>query len=152
MPRSKIQFDTKPEIQKAFLVGVDFRNATYKASHSQLPLDSSMAELELLCKTAGLNVIGQSTQHLDSPNPNTFIGPGKVEEIVSWRDELDFDVVVFDDELSPRHQREIEEAMGENIKVLDRTGLILDIFAQHARTREGRCRWNWRNTSIACRA
>ncbi len=137
MPRSKIHFETRPEIQKAFLVGVDFRNATYKASQAQLPLDSSMAELELLCKTAGLNVVGQTTQHLDSPNPNTFIGPGKVEEIVAWRDELNFDVVVFDDELSPRHQRELEEAMGEQITVLDRTGLILDIFAQHASTREG---------------
>lgn len=137
MPRSKIQFETSPEVQKAFLVGVDFRNATYKATHAQLPLDSSMAELELLCKTAGLDVIGQTTQHLDAPNPNTFIGPGKVEEIVAWRDELDFDVVVFDDELSPRHQRELEEAMGEKITVLDRTGLILDIFAQHASTREG---------------
>lgn len=137
MPRSKIQFETSPEVQKAFLVGVDFRNATYKATHAQLPLDSSMAELELLCKTAGLDVIGQTTQHLDAPNPNTFIGPGKVEEIVAWRDELDFDVVVFDDELSPRHQRELEEAMGEKIMVLDRTGLILDIFAQHASTREG---------------
>lgn len=137
MPRSKIQFDTKPEVQKAFLVGVDFRNPTYKATHVQLPLDSSMAELELLCKTAGLQVIGQTTQHLDAPNPNTFIGPGKVQEIVAWRDELAFDVVVFDDELSPRHQREMEEAMGEKVTVLDRTGLILDIFAQHASTREG---------------
>jgi GTP-binding protein HflX len=137
MPRSKIQFETKPQVQKAFLVGVDFRNSTHKATHAQLPLDSSMAELELLCKTAGLDVIGQTTQHLDSPNPNTFIGPGKVEEIVAWRDELNYDVVVFDDELSPRHQRELEEAMGENITVLDRTGLILDIFAQHASTREG---------------
>ncbi len=137
MPRKKIQFETKPEVQKAFLVGVDFRNPAYKATHAQLPLDSSMAELELLCKTAGLAVIGQTTQHLDSPNPNTFIGPGKVEEIVAWRDELAFDVVVFDDELSPRHQRELEEAMGEKVTVLDRTGLILDIFAQHASTREG---------------
>lgn len=137
MPRNKTQFETRPEVQKAFLVGVDFRNSTYKATHTQLPLDSSMAELELLCKTAGLNVIGQTTQHLDTPNPNTFIGPGKVEEIVAWRDELAFDVVVFDDELSPRHQRELEEVMGESITVLDRTGLILDIFAQHASTREG---------------
>jgi GTP-binding protein HflX len=137
MPRSKIQFDTRPQVQKAFLVGVDFRNASHKTTQAQLPLESSMAELELLCKTAGLEVIGQTTQHLDAPNPNTFIGAGKVEEIVAWRDELAFDVVVFDDELSPRHQRELEEAMGENITVLDRTGLILDIFAQHASTREG---------------
>jgi GTP-binding protein HflX len=137
MPRKQSQYDTKPEVQKAFLVGVDFRSETYKAQHAQLPLASSMEELELLCKTAGLEVVGQTTQALDTPNPNTFIGPGKVEEVVNWRDALDFSVVVFDDELSPRHQRELEEAMGEGITVLDRTGIILDIFAQHASTREG---------------
>jgi GTP-binding protein HflX len=137
MPRTRINYDTKPEVQRAFLVGVDFKNPTYKATHAQLPLESSMAELELLCKTAGLDVVGQTTQNLDVPNPNTFIGPGKVEEVVAWRDAIDYDVVVFDDELSPRHQRELEEALGEDVTVLDRTGLILDIFAQHASTREG---------------
>jgi GTP-binding protein HflX len=96
-----------------------------------------MEELALLCKTAGLEVVGQTTQTLDAPNPNTFIGPGKLEELIAWRSALDFDVVVFDDELSPRHLRELEEALGEDVIVLDRTGLILDIFAQHARTREG---------------
>jgi GTP-binding protein HflX len=137
MPRTRIQFETKPEVQRAFLVGVDFKNPAYKAAHAQLPLESSMAELELLSKTAGLEVVGQTTQNLDAPNPNTFVGSGKLEEIVAWRDALDYDVVVFDDELSPRHQRELEEALGEDVTVLDRTGLILDIFAQHASTREG---------------
>jgi GTP-binding protein HflX len=137
MPRTKARYETKPEVQRAFLVGADIKNPKHEAGHVQLPLDSSMAELELLCKTAGLEVVGQTTQHLDAPNPNTFIGPGKVEELVTWRDALDFGVVVFDDELSPRHQRELEEALGENVTVLDRTGLILDIFAQHASTREG---------------
>lgn len=139
MPRARIKYETKPETQRAFLVGVDFKSPSYKAAngHAQLPIASSMEELELLCKTAGLDVVGQTTQNLDTPNPNTFIGPGKVEEIVAWRDATDFDVVVFDDELSPRHQRELEEAMGESVTVLDRTGLILDIFAQHASTREG---------------
>ncbi len=137
MPRKQIQFDTKPIVQKAFLVGVEFRSNAFKATRTQLPLASSMEELELLCKTAGLEVVGQTTQILDAPNPNTFIGPGKVEELGNWRDAVNFDVVVFDDELSPRHQRELEEVLGENVTVLDRTGIILDIFAQHASTREG---------------
>jgi len=137
MPRKQIQFDTKPITQKAFLVGVDFRSLAYRAAHAQLPLESSMTELALLCKTAGLDVVGQLTQVLDTPNPNTFIGPGKVEELVNWRDATGYDTVVFDDELSPRHQRELEEALGETVAVLDRTAVILDIFAQHASTREG---------------
>src|SRR5258708_18176810 len=70
-------------------------------------------------------------------DPNTFIGSGKVEEIREEGARLSADVVIFDDELSPRHQRELENAFGEEIKVLDRSALILDIFAQHANTREG---------------
>jgi GTP-binding protein HflX len=96
-----------------------------------------MQELALLCKTAGLDVVGETTQTLEAPNSNTFIGPGKVEELQTWHKALDFNVVVFDDELSPRHQRELEEALGEMVMVIDRTALILDIFAQHAQTREG---------------
>ncbi|PJF47080.1 MAG: GTPase HflX [Candidatus Thermofonsia Clade 3 bacterium] len=138
MPRSRIKHETTPEVQKAFLVGVEFKDPAYRArAGARLPLESSMEELALLCKTAGLEVVGQTTQTLDAPNPNTFIGPGKLEELIAWRSALDFDVVVFDDELSPRHLRELEEALGEDVIVLDRTGLILDIFAQHARTREG---------------
>lgn len=138
MPRSRIKYETSPEAQKAFLVGVEFKNPAYRARQgARLPLESSMEELALLCKTAGLEIVGQTTQTLDAPNPNTFIGPGKLEELLAWRSALDFDVVVFDDELSPRHLRELEEALGEDVIVLDRTGLILDIFAQHARTREG---------------
>jgi len=119
------------------LVGVQIRNIPSRPANAKLSLDASMDELELLCKTAGLEVVGRTTQNLDSPNPNTFIGPGKVEELITWRDATDFDVVVFDDELSPRHQRELEEMLGDKTQVLDRTGLILDIFAQHASTREG---------------
>lgn len=139
MPRARIRYETKPETQRAFLVGVEIKNPAYKATNgtAHLPLASSMEELELLCKTAGLEVVGQTTQTLDAPYPNTFIGPGKVQELIAWRNALDYNVVVFDDELSPRHQRELEEALGEDVMVLDRTGLILDIFAQHARTREG---------------
>lgn len=137
MPRARIPLSTKPETQKAFLVGADLRRFVYKNDSMRLPLQSSMEELDLLCKTAGLEVVGQMTQVLDTPNPNTFIGPGKVEELVTWRDAMNFDVVVFDDELSPRHQRELEELLGPKVTLIDRTALILDIFAQHASTREG---------------
>jgi GTPase len=137
MPRARIPISTKPEAPKAFLVGVDLRRINHKSESTRLPLASSMAELDLLCKTAGLDVVGQLTQALDTPNSSTFIGPGKVEELVAWRDALNVEVVVFDDELSPRHQRELEELIGPKCTVLDRTALILDIFAQHASTREG---------------
>jgi GTP-binding protein HflX len=96
-----------------------------------------LAELTQLARTAGLVVVGQATQRLDHPNPATFIGSGKVEEVVQGIEETAAGVVVFDDELSPRHQRELEKVLGEDIKLLDRTALILDIFSQHARTREG---------------
>lgn len=137
MPKRNITFDTKAEKQKAFLVGVDIKSPTAKPAHGRLSLQASMEELALLCDTAGLEVVGQTTQNLTAPNSNTFIGPGKVEELVAWKTATEFDVVVFDDELSPRHQRELEEALGEGAQVLDRSGLILDIFAQHAHTREG---------------
>jgi GTP-binding protein HflX len=134
MPRTH---ETAPEPQRAFLVGVAFRDPAYRDG-ARLPLEASLEELALLCKTAGLEVVGQTTQTLDAPHPKTFIGPGKVEELKAWQRALDFDVIVFDDELSPRHQRELEEAFNsDDIIILDRTALILDIFAQHARTREG---------------
>ncbi len=137
MPKNRIHVETKSAVQRAFLVGVELTGEAFRVRHSRLTLDSSMSELALLCETAGLDVVGETTQTLDTPNPNTFIGPGKVEELVAWRNATDYNVVVFDEELSPRHQRELEEALGEQVMVLDRTGLILDIFAQHARTREG---------------
>jgi GTP-binding protein HflX len=84
-----------------------------------------------------MEVVGQTWQRLERFNPATLIGSGKVEEVVELRDDLDADAVIFDDELSPRQLRNLEETLGDETKVLDRTSLILDIFAQHARTREG---------------
>ncbi len=96
-----------------------------------------MKNLTLLADTAGVEVVGTITQNLDSPNSKTFIGSGKVEEVKILAEELGADIVIFDNELSPRHQRELEAAFGESIRVIDRTALILDIFAQHAQTSEG---------------
>lgn len=123
---------TRIEKEKAFLVGVDIFN-----QQNWLSLDDSLDELSLLADTAGLEVVGEATQSLSHPNPDTFIGSGKVEEIKTLVNETQSDVVVFDEELSPRHQRELEKSFGERVRIIDRTALILDIFAQHADTREG---------------
>lgn len=123
---------TKAPRERAFLVGVEIFG-----QESLLPLDDSLDELALLANTAGLEVVGELTQNLNKPNSKTFIGSGKVEELKALAEDSLAQVVVFDDELSPRHQRELEKALGENIRLLDRTSLILDIFAQHARTSEG---------------
>ena len=123
---------TLPPREKAFLVGVEI-----KGQPSLLALEDSLQELALLCDTAGLEVVGETSQKLDRPNSETFIGSGKVQEVKAFVEETLSQVVVFDDELNPRHQRELEKVFGEKVRVMDRTGLILDIFAQHAHTREG---------------
>jgi len=98
-------------------------------------VEDSLEELAALADTAGLQVEGGTYQRLDAIKPDTLIGSGKVEELGTYRDELDINVFLFDSELSPRQQRELEKRL--KVKVLDRTALILDIFARHARTREG---------------
>lgn len=123
---------TQPPRERAFLVGVEIRGEV-----GFLSLDDSLAELALLAETAGVDIVGETSQKLDRPNPETLIGSGKVEEIIALVEETLADVVIFDSELSPRHQRELEEKFGINVRVIDRTALILDIFAQHASTREG---------------
>ena len=126
-------YDTKPKKEKAFLVGVEFHN-----SNHLLGVNESLEELELLADTAGLIVVGSEQQKLSAPNPATFIGSGKVEEIKVLVETLNADVVIFDEELSPRNFRELEKEFGTRTRVIDRTTLILDIFAQHAQTHEGR--------------
>ena len=98
----------------------------------------SLDELERLVATADGVVVGRETQKLDSPSPKTFVGSGKAEEIAAAVRRLDVDVVVFDDELSPSQQSNLECIFGDPVKVIDRTALILDIFGRHAKTREGR--------------
>ncbi len=95
-----------------------------------------MEELARLSETAGLDVIGSATQNLDHPHPKTYVGKGKLDEIVEAVDEMQADVVVFDDELSPAQLRNVEDRLQK--MVVDRTALILDIFAKRAVTHEGR--------------
>jgi GTP-binding protein HflX len=124
--------------EKAYLVGVEWKTIPNgKYAPEAWPAEESLSELERLADTAGLDVLGQTVQKLERPNAATFIGKGKAAEIAATVQQMDIDVVVFDNELTPGHQRELEKIFGKDVKVLDRTGLILDIFAQHAHTREG---------------
>ena len=104
-------------------------NATWDA-------ESSLDELTQLVRTARGVVVGRVVQKLNSPNPTFYVGQGKVNEIIAQRDATGYNLVIFDDELSPSQQRNLERAL--DVKVLDRTALIIDIFAMRARTREGR--------------
>lgn len=117
--------------ERALLVGIERRQAAW-------PLKSSLAELERLAHTAGADVVGITSQRLSSPDPATFVGSGKVAEIAEMALEREVDVIIFDDELTPTQQSNVERSVSRDIKVIDRTALILDIFALHAKTREGR--------------
>ena len=97
--------------------------------------ESSMAELEALLETAGGEAVAWTLQNRDAPDPGSFIGSGKVQEVKELVKAEHCDLVVFDNELSPSQMRVLSEAL--DTKVLDRSGLILDIFAQRAQTREG---------------
>ncbi len=125
-------FNLRPPRQKALLIAVNLQQ-----QEGFLTLEDSLEELSLLADTAGVDVVGEIVQNLRRPNPKTFVGSGKVEEIKILAQELEPDLIIFDNELSPRHQRELEKEFGEQFQVIDRTALILDIFSQHANTREG---------------
>jgi len=125
-------FETARIKERAFLIGIDYKN-----NKQYLNTKESLEELKLLSQTAGLFVVGSEQQKLEAPNPATFIGSGKVEEIKTLVDSLKADIVIFDEELSPRNYRELEKEFGIHTRVIDRTTLILDIFAQHAQTHEG---------------
>jgi GTP-binding protein HflX len=131
MAKKKPELTIRPR-ERAFLVGVEIHGEEHL-----LTLQDSLTELALLAETAGLSVVGQSTQHLEKPNVKTFIGSGKVDEIRILAEEVKAEVLLFDNELSPRHLRELESIFGDKMRILDRTALILDIFAQHASTNEG---------------
>ncbi|MDR1013985.1 MAG: GTPase HflX [Coriobacteriales bacterium] len=122
--------DTAVPAERALLVGID-RGA------AEWPLEESLAELGRLVDTDGAEVVGTLSQRLSTPNARTFIGKGKVVEVATAARALAADVVVFDDELSPTQQSNLEKEIGD-VKIIDRTALILDIFALHATSREGR--------------
>ncbi|MEA2219233.1 MAG: GTPase [Solirubrobacteraceae bacterium] len=101
-----------------------------------LEAGDDLGELRELLRTAGVAVVGQIVQHLERPHPNTYLGPGKLVEVKEAAADADANVVVCDDELSPRQERNLEEQLG--MPVVDRTTVILDIFAGHAHSAEGK--------------
>ena len=105
---------------------------------NEWPLEESLEELARLAETADAMVVGMETQRLKRAVPRTFIGSGKARELADKVRAEDIDVVIFDAELTPSQQANLEKLMGEGVKVIDRTALILDIFGRHATTREGR--------------
>ncbi len=126
--KATIITQTSPE--RAFLVAV-----VAKGNNDKGPVDSSLAELAQLADTAGANVVGKLVQRLPVPSKTHYLGKGKLDELLSLKDDANYDVVIFDDELSPLQQRNLEEAL--RVKVIDRAALILDIFTKRARTHEG---------------
>ncbi|MDA8237790.1 MAG: GTPase HflX [Chloroflexi bacterium] len=129
MPRTT-SIDLAPPAEKAFLVAVD------TGEDPGWTAEDSLAELAALAETAGADVVGAEWQNRRHVDPNWYVGKGKAEELVAAKAETGYTLLVADDELSPGQQRALEELL--KVKVIDRSRLILDIFAQHARTHEGR--------------
>ena len=127
-PMRRARHVTTPAQERAYLVGLD-----YGQRASMTPRES-LRELARLARTAGATVVGQTLQRRRKPEPSTYIGAGKVEEIQALRAETGYSVVIFDEQLSPGQQLRLESAL--DVKVLDRSALILDIFASRASTRE----------------
>ncbi len=117
-----------PNVQRAVLLAADTGDGWSSVQ--------SLAELTRLAGTADVEVVGEVVQRLDSPQPHTYLGKGKIRELREQKSDLKYDAIITDDELSPSQQRYLEEAL--DCQVTDRTALILHIFAMHARTREGR--------------
>ena len=117
-------------------MGVDLGSRAAVDAVEQYTAEESLQELAELAESAGARALGSTIQRRDRPDPSTLIGPGKVDEIKAWAAELNADFVLFDQSLTPSQQRNLERAL--DCGVLDRTQLILDIFARHARTREGK--------------
>jgi GTP-binding protein HflX len=120
----------RKNLERALLVGLA------RGARGRARSDASVQELGLLASSAGATVVGQLVQERSRPDPATLIGRGKVEDVRRAADEHDANLVLFDEELTPAQQRNLESALER--KTLDRTQLILDIFAKRARTREGR--------------
>ena len=120
------------QASRAILVGV----CTNQREADEL--EKSLCELERLLDTAGGVCFAKVIQNMDKPNPRTLIGSGKVEEIAALCADNEVELVIFDEELAPSQIRNLEEELGENVRVIDRSMLILDIFALHAVSREGK--------------
>ena len=121
-------FDTAAPAERAYLVGLEQQG-------NALAAGDSLDELASLVAAAGASVVGRTTQHRRAPDPNPWVGKGKAEELALERVRSGADLVVFDDELTPKQQKNLETLL--DARVIDRSAVILDIFARHARSREG---------------
>lgn len=130
--RFKLRNGKEVLAERAYLVGVEQKGVKVDS----FGIEESLKELAQLADTAGLQVVGSTYQKLAVPNPRTYIGSGKVSEIKSAIHALDVETVIFDDELSPGQLRNLEKVFGGDVRVCDRTALILDIFNQRAATHE----------------
>src|SRR5450759_4706249 len=128
--RATTLIELEVPLERAFLVAVDTGDGDGWTA------EESLGELANLASTAGAEVVGAEWQNRRHVDPNWYIGKGKASELVAAKAETGFDLLVADDELSPSQQKALEGLL--NTKVIDRSRLILDIFAQHARTHEGR--------------
>jgi GTP-binding protein HflX len=118
--------------EKAFLVGVILKGS------SRVQIIEQLEELEFLADTAGADIIGKFTQSRNKPDATTFIGKGKAQTIINQAIELECHLIIFNDDISPTQIKNLQKIAGETIKVIDRTGLILDIFTKHAKTKEAK--------------
>ena len=130
-PPSERPYPTDRPAQKALLLAVDFSEPD-----NMWAIQDSLGELERLAGTVDVVVVGTVTQKLPHPVPGTFVGSGKLKEIVHLREALHYDIIIVDAELTPAQQRNLETELG--VLVIDRTALILDVFARRAQTHEGR--------------
>ncbi len=128
--REPLPAENSGELERAYLIAVD------AGGDAGWSAEESLLELASLVETAGGVVVGSMAQHRETIHPLWYLGSGKAEELKQAKGETGFTMLVADDELSPRQQRSLEELL--NVKVLDRSGIILDIFAQRAHTHEGR--------------
>lgn len=122
--------ETNKPLERAILIGINY------PGQDEREVEDFLGELSFLAETAGAEPVKRFIQKLDTPNPRTFVGSGKIEEIALFIGDNDIDIAIFDDELSPSQIRNIEKALG--CRILDRTNLILDIFAHRARTSHAR--------------
>jgi len=128
----KMHDTREPLRERALLIGLE------RSGHDKWAVKDSLEELRELTESAGAEVIDLISQKRDRPEAATFIGSGKVQELAARCRDSGANIVIFDDDLSPAQGRNLSEVLGLNVKVIDRTELILDIFAQRARTREGK--------------
>lgn len=143
--------------EKCYLVGLEDKSLNEREDGNRFTMEESMTELSELAGAAGLSVVGSTYQRVERPNIEYYVGPGKLKEIVKSLSRHKCTCVIFDVELSPAQQKNLELSINqentkgaknpERIKIIDRTALILDIFAQHARTKEGQLQVRLRQLS-----